>query len=238
MHRRGMSDEMQARSQELSGLGDGNAEAGSLLLAACSQDVSQASPESASDPALFMICAESKGSLLELEAMVGGREPVDTSTLEHEVSFVGKARRPRLGDKQRPRRPRSMEGGINDLAQSVEGHRAGDREWPFCRARYVGARPGVAQGIASHQQTARGLGQRGVRRRATVAAAEPRRPLIRSSLVWRLLQQSPPAATGCLRCPAQPGGYRCRECPRFQGIARQPIRAPRAVLQTGNSRDR
>jgi hypothetical protein len=62
---------------------------GSLLLGACgSEEGGRETAAGASDPALFMVCAESRGALLELEAMAGGRKPVDTSSLAHGAGFL------------------------------------------------------------------------------------------------------------------------------------------------------
>jgi hypothetical protein len=55
----------------------------SLLASACSGNAGEDTPPGASDSALFMACAESRGSLLELNQMLDGRKRVDTSTLEH-----------------------------------------------------------------------------------------------------------------------------------------------------------
>ena len=60
----------------------------SLGVAACGSAADEANPPNASDPGLFMACAESRGSLHELQQMLGGSKRVDTSTLEHGAGML------------------------------------------------------------------------------------------------------------------------------------------------------
>jgi len=63
--------------------------AGFSLLAACTQEDDEPVPQGTPDSDLFMFCAESRGSLHELETMVNGRNRVNTSALEHGVGMLG-----------------------------------------------------------------------------------------------------------------------------------------------------
>ncbi len=61
-----------------------------LLLAACAEDADEAPAQTVSDSVLFMACAESRGSLLDLDAMLSGSKPVNTSSLEHGAGMLGR----------------------------------------------------------------------------------------------------------------------------------------------------
>ena len=59
-----------------------------VWIAACGKAADEPKPQNTSDSGLFMACAESRGSLLELQQMLGGSKRVATSTLEHGAGML------------------------------------------------------------------------------------------------------------------------------------------------------
>ena len=73
-----------------------------LQVTACGGNAGGKTPAGPPDPALFMACAESRGSLLELRQMLDGRKRVDSGTLEHGAGMLSRlADRVSAGDEVR-----------------------------------------------------------------------------------------------------------------------------------------